>query len=110
MLNGAELYRLIEPHFPLFSGRTPLGLVSFETFPQAIACSLAGTIVSAKKKRVIRRELLHKAGIDISALTSIDYVDAALCGLTAHYLLTGRFKTYGDQTDGIIVVPDVPRR
>jgi len=32
-------------------------------------------------------------------------VDAALCALTAHDFLAGRFKTYGDAAEGFIVVP-----
>ncbi len=45
------------------------------------------------------------AGIDISALTNMDLVDAALCALTAQHLVAGSIKTYGDITDGFIVVP-----
>jgi predicted nuclease with RNAse H fold len=106
MLNGAELFRLIEPQYPLFNGDIAVSPpVCFETFPQAVACSLAGEIVSAKQKGRIRRELLRKAGLDTSAFSNIDTVDAALCALTAHYFHSGNFKTYGDATDGFIVVP-----
>ena len=106
MLNGAELYLAIEPDYPLFTGSTRLsGRTCFETFPQAVACTLAGKIVSAKGKTLERRELLFQAGIDISALTNIDTVDAALCALTAHFLLAGSVKLYGDPLDGFIVVP-----
>lgn len=109
MLNGAELFRLIEPDYPLFAGTdAPAAPVCFETFPQAVACALAGEIVSAKQKKTVRRDLLGRAGINISELTNIDSVDAALCALTAHYLLTGKIKTYGDVTDGFIVVPAYP--
>ncbi len=105
MLNGAELYRRIEPDYPLYSGSAFSGPVCFETFPQAVACQLAGRVVSAKQKAVERRKLLREAGIDISALTNMDLVDAALCALAAQYLVAGSFKTYGDTTDGFIVVP-----
>src|SRR5437667_2580855 len=106
MLNGAELYRLIEPHYQLFDGRNAaLGQVCFETFPQAVACALAGKIVSAKQKRVVRRELLRGAGIDTTLLTNIDTIDAALCALAASCLLAGNVKTYGEATEGFIVVP-----
>jgi predicted nuclease with RNAse H fold len=106
MLNGAELYRSIEPDYPLMKGSNTIsGRGCFETFPQAVACALAGKIVSAKRKAVERRVLLRKAGIDISALTNIDTVDAALCALAAHYFLAGSVKAYGDAKDGFIVVP-----
>jgi predicted nuclease with RNAse H fold len=105
MLNGAELYSEIEPDYPLFSGRWSSGPVCFETFPQAVACALAGSIVSAKQKAVVRRDLLSRHGIDLSALTNIDFVDGALCALTAHYLLMGKVRAYGDNESGYIVVP-----
>jgi predicted nuclease with RNAse H fold len=109
MLNGAELFRLVEKRYPLYDGSTSVfAPVCFETFPQAVACALAGEIVSAKQKKTIRRDLLRKAGIDTSEFTNIDMVDAALCALTAYYLLSGTFKTYGDPTDGFIIVPASP--
>jgi predicted nuclease with RNAse H fold len=109
MLNGAELFCLLEEYYPLFEGTVvPIGnRVCFETFPQAIACALAGTLVSAKQKATIRRKLLVKAGVDMQPLTNIDSVDAALCAVTAHHLLTGTIKTYGDAETGLIVVPQL---
>ena len=106
MLNGAELFRLITPHYRLFDGQQlPSPPMCFETFPQAVACALAGTIVSAKHKRSVRRRLLCEAGLSIGILTNIDLVDAALCALTAQHLLNRTFKTYGDAAEGFIVVP-----
>jgi predicted nuclease with RNAse H fold len=106
MLNAAELLHLIERHYVLFDGSHMVtGPMCFETFPQAVACALAGEIVSAKRKGIVRRELLRKRGINTAVLTNIDTVDAALCALTAHYFLAGNVKTYGDATDGYIVVP-----
>ena len=106
MINGAELFRLLEAHYPLFDGgNATSGPVCFETFPQAVACALAGKVVSAKRKSAVRRELLRKAGIDTVPLTNIDTVDAALCALAAHSLLAGSYKTYGDATEGFVVVP-----
>lgn len=107
MLNGAQLFRLLEERYPLFDGTigSPDTRVCFETFPQAVACALSGALVSAKRKATIRRELLRKAGIDIAHLANIDLVDAALCALTAHNLMAGSIKTYGDAESGLIVVP-----
>ncbi len=107
MLAGAELYRLlVKSRYRLFDERNAASSpVCFETFPQAAACSLAGKIVSAKRKGVVRRKLLRTAGIDTAPLTNIDVVDAALCALTAHSLMAGNFKTYGDDREGFIVVP-----
>ena len=106
MLNGAELFRLLGPHYRLFDGRsTALSPVCFETFPHAVACVLAGRTLSAKQKRCDRRRLLSRAGIATDSLTNIDEVDAALCALTAHHFLAGTFKAYGDNAEGYIVVP-----
>jgi predicted RNase H-like nuclease len=108
MLNGSELYRILKPDYPLFiddAGKQ--GRFCFETFPQAVACALAGKLVSAKAKSTVRRELVRNLGIDTSGLNNIDFVDATLCAVTAHYLVLGNVKTYGDDVDGFIVVPGV---
>ena len=106
MHNGAALYEVIEPHFPLFDGgNAASGPICCETFPQAVACALAGKVVSARHKTTVRRELLGEAGIVTQPLSNIDVVDAALCALAAQALLTGRYKTYGDAEEGFIVVP-----
>lgn len=107
MLNGARLYILVERRFPLFSGRKPDSRFCVETFPQAVACALAGRVLSAKEKRTNRSAILVSEGMDTSSLTSVDFVDAALCALTAQYVGRGAYKAYGDETDGFIVVPSL---
>lgn len=106
MVNGAELFRLLGPHYRLFDGRsTALGPVCLETFPHAVACALADKKLCAKDKWLDRRRLLGRAGIATDSLTNIDEIDAALCALTAHHFLAGTFKAYGDDAEGYIVVP-----
>jgi len=105
MLNGAALYALLETDFPLFDGTRRTGRFCIETFPHAVACSLAGKIVSAKKKKPVRSELLRTAGLDPALLPNIDYVDAALCALTAFHVHRGSFRAFGDTAAGFIVVP-----
>lgn len=107
MFSGMELYAQLAAHYALFGGQ-PDALerpLCFETFPQAVACHLAGTMVSAKKKCTNRREVLLRAGLDIGALKNIDLVDAALCALAAQHLALGTFKVYGEPVGGLIVVP-----
>lgn len=106
---GAMLYEsLFWSGYSLFCGtRISSQPVCFETFPHAIACALQGEIVSAKLKRQLRQRLLQENAIEIEALTNIDWIDAALCALTAHHLLSGSVKTYGDMEEGFIVVPDL---
>jgi predicted nuclease with RNAse H fold len=105
MLNGAELYRLLERDFPLFRGGPRRSAICFETFPQAVACALAGQVISARQKCMRRRAVLERAGIDTATLRNIDYVDAALCAVAAHYVNAGSFKSYGDVASGLIFVP-----
>ena len=106
MVNGAELFRLLVPYYRLYDGRMPLlEPLCFETFPQAIACYLAGKMLSAKIKRVERRRLLDQAALTTDALTSIDEIDAALCALAAQHVLAGSFKVFGDAAEGFILIP-----
>lgn len=108
MRNGAELFRLLTPQYQLFDGKYSTGSpVCFETFPHAVAYALAGKILPAKQKRTDRPRLLREVGFSIDSLTNIDLVDAALCTLTAHYLVAGKFKIYGDAAEGFIVVPKI---
>ncbi|WP_455378430.1 DUF429 domain-containing protein [Petrachloros mirabilis] len=106
MCNGAEFYRLLAPHYRLFDGKPPtIFPVCFETFPQAVACALAGRILPAKNKRADRPRLLRKTRLALDSFTNIDLIDAALCALTARYLLAGSITMYGDAEEGFIVVP-----
>lgn len=109
MLAGSELFSsLLKTHYRLFDG-LPIdsSAVCFETFPQAVACSLAGQVISAKRKSFVRRNLLIEFGIDAKLLPNIDFVDAALCAVAAQYLLAGSVDPFGDMTEGYIVVPKI---
>jgi predicted RNase H-like nuclease len=106
MVQRADLYRCLDPDYRLFEGqRSVSAQICFETFPHAVACALAGKILSAKQKRADRSRLLREAGVSKDALKSIDWIDAALCALAAHHLVMGTFKTYGEVAEGFIVVP-----
>jgi predicted nuclease with RNAse H fold len=105
MLAGQELYAALAPRYPLYTDRCVRTHVAIETFPQAVACALAGTIVSAKIKFRVRGDLLRRYGIDAGALKSIDEIDAALCAVAASAFVSGKFRSYGDSVGGFIVVP-----
>lgn len=109
MLNGEKVYQaLANTHRLLNNPRYTTGKVCFETFPHAIACSMLGTdVASAKLKRKQRRQILENSGINTDSLKSIDAIDAALCALTAQYLVDGKTKAYGDVECGYIFVPRV---
>ncbi|MCP3024305.1 DUF429 domain-containing protein [Cupriavidus basilensis] len=107
MFNGERVYQAFAPTYPLLSDKDyAKGKVSFETFPHAITCAMLGkAVASAKLKSTQRRKLLERIGIDTRMLKSIDAVDAALCAVTARFLLEGRTYPYGDATGGYIQVP-----
>ncbi len=106
MVQGADLYRCLKPDYRLFEGqRSVSGRICFETFPQAIACALAGKILSAGRKRADRSRLLREAGVSTETLTNIDWIDAPLCALAAHHIVMGTSKPYGDVAEGFIVMP-----
>lgn len=108
MLQGEALFKALEASHPLCSELPASGQpCCFETFPHAVTWHLNGGHADAKRKRSQRRALLTEAGIDLAALTNIDFVDAALCALTAHHLASGgRCIRYGDANTGHIVVPE----
>jgi hypothetical protein len=109
MLNGEALFQALEPTYPLCQALplAPASRCCFETFPQAIACALAGRIVSAKQKRTIRKGLLDQAGIHLPHPAGIDTIDAALCALTAHHLASGQpCAAFGEPATGLIIVPE----
>ncbi|HEX7906911.1 MAG TPA: DUF429 domain-containing protein [Paraburkholderia sp.] len=107
MFNGERVYETFRPHFPVFKNGGEIGgRLCFETFPHAITCAFFGReVASAKEKGTQRREILQREGAEATSLRSIDDVDAALCALTANYLLDGKVDVYGDEPGGFIVVP-----
>ena len=111
MFQGEQLYcALAATHPPLRTAGHAGAPCCFETFPHAITCALLGVaVVSAKQKRVQRRQALERAGIATTALRSIDAVDAALCALAAACLLRGAVRAYGEGEagDGYIFVPEL---
>ena len=114
MLQGEALYRQLEASHPLLAalppaGQPPSAPACFETFPHAITWHLRGGQASAAHKRSQRTELLRQAGINPAPLTSIDFIDAALCSLAAQHLASGLpCLAYGEAGSGLIVVPQGP--
>lgn len=107
MLQGEAIFRALKDHFPLSRQLpTPGQRCCFETFPHAITWHLRGGNAAASQKRPQRREVLQQAGIDLTALTNIDLIDAALCALTAFHAATGKpCLPFGEPDTGLIIVP-----
>ncbi|WP_038164517.1 DUF429 domain-containing protein [Verrucomicrobium sp. BvORR106] len=107
MRQGEALYQALGPTFPLATATPKRGQqCSFETYPHAITWHLRGGDADARQKRTQRRALLEKAGINLTHLTNIDLVDAALCALTAHHAaLEWECLPLGTVESGLIIVP-----
>lgn len=111
MLRGEALFHALEAEFPLcLELPAPGRKCCFETFPHAITWQLRGGNADASKKRKQRRALLEKAGIDLTKLTNIDLIDAALCALTAYHAATAKeCESFGEPDTGLIIVPSQPK-
>ncbi|MCX5844734.1 MAG: DUF429 domain-containing protein [Deltaproteobacteria bacterium] len=105
IFNGEKLYRLLETHYHLFDGTETNEQTCIETFPHAIVCSLAGRVMPAKPKSVVRRGALGSEGYDHTNLPNIDFIDAALCAVAADHFRKGNYACFGDYAEGFIVVP-----
>lgn len=106
VFNGAELYQRLVHHYRLFDGTRARGKIVLETFPHAVVCALEGRVIPARPKATTRRRMLRDQGYDDGPLANIDFVDAALCALTAERFLLGRTRSFGDAEEGFIVVPN----
>jgi predicted nuclease with RNAse H fold len=106
MLNGETLYQELATHYTLFDGTPILEPICIETFPHAIVCAMAERVVSSKHKAEVRRAALWRRGYDTRNLPNIDFIDAALCAITAEEFRKGRYQCYGDCDEGYIVVPE----
>lgn len=106
MFNGERLYQRLDADYRRFDGARRDGKIMFETFPHAVVCTLTGRMVPARDKLATRRGLLQALGYDDTPLTNIDFVDAALCAVTAARFLRGLTQSFGDIDEGFIVVPD----
>jgi hypothetical protein len=81
------------------------GPICFETFPHAVVCALLGRVVPAKPKKERRLGVLAGIECDRDLLSNIDFIDAALCAVTAENFRRGRTEGLGSSGEGIIVVP-----
>ena len=105
VFNGERLYNQLFKHYALFNGARRAGPACFETFPHAVVCALAGRVVLAHPKRETRRAALRKPGYEVSMLSNVDFVDAALCAVTAAAFAGGSYRLFGQTKEGFIVVP-----
>lgn len=107
MLRGADLFHALEKTHPLCrAAMTAKRRSCFETFPHAITWHLRGGNADAALKRQQRLALLREYGLRTCSLANMDWIDAALCALTADIFAAGHpVRFYGQRRTGYIVVP-----
>ena len=99
--------------YALYRGGAVAGC-ALEVFPHSTAVALAGTSPPPGTTRrpgakaTWRRSVLEAAGVDTSALRTLDHLDAALAALTALLAWQGCYFTLGDPDEGLMVLPGQP--
>ncbi|MGA0969621.1 MAG: DUF429 domain-containing protein, partial [Vulcanococcus sp.] len=79
----------------------------FESFPHGITVALSQQIeVKAAFKLEQRSALLERFGVSLSGLSSIDWIDAAVCALAAQRIAQSPAAAiYGEPEGGLLVLP-----
>jgi predicted nuclease with RNAse H fold len=104
VMNGERLYDGLKGHFALYDGTRQNRPACLETFPHAVVCALRGDVVPAKPKRKNRLDALSGYK-NCRLLTSVDFIDAALCAAAAESFQLDSCYEFGNSSEGIIVVP-----
>ncbi|MFM1956517.1 MAG: hypothetical protein RIR20_1337 [Pseudomonadota bacterium] len=108
VFNGELIYKKLE--LPIFMGNKISSPCVIETFPHAIQISLwarhGQSCPEGSKSSIRRKTLAVHANYETKQLRSIDFIDAALCAVSADYFANNQFKAYGCHQDGFIVLPD----
>lgn len=106
VFNGAVLYQKLLSHYALFDGNKTTDMCCIETFPHAVVCALAGSIVTAKPKSVTRRLVLESQNYKTDLLSNVDFLDAALCAVSASHFRLNNCQAFGNTKEGFIVIPN----
>jgi len=106
---ASSFYDWMHTGFAMFAGASEHP--TLETFPHAVAVVLhgehpdRGLLRRPAAKRAWRLAALDAAGVDHSALRTIDEIDAALCAFTGLRWLAGDALVIGDHAEGAITLP-----
>lgn len=106
MREGLEVFReLARLGYPRYA-RGAVRAHAVEIFPYATAVVLTGALrLRDLSKRAWRRGILVESGCELSRLTNLDLIDAALAALTGLRALDGEFTAVGDPCEGVIILP-----
>ena len=109
VLRGEALYQALQRYrVPIARDAQALqGRCSFESFPHGITVALSPQIeVKAAFKLEQRSSLLERFGVSLSGLSSIDWIDAAVCALAGQHIAKGaEAEIYGEPEGGLLVLP-----
>ncbi len=107
VFNGQLIYQKLG--LPIFMGDQTDAPCIIETFPHAIQIALwarnGQSCPEGSKLSVRRNTLAVQANYETSQLSSTDFIDAALCAVSADYFSNNQFTAYGCMQDGFIVLP-----
>jgi predicted RNase H-like nuclease len=109
VLRGEALYQALQRYrVPIARDEQALARrCSFESFPHGITVALSPQIeVKAAFKLEQRSALLERFGVSLSGLSSIDWIDAAVCALAGQHIAKGaEAEIYGEPEGGLLVLP-----
>ena len=107
VFNGELLFQKL--NLAIFMGGKPQFPSVIETFPHGIDLFFWGNKrpIIAKISKTLSRKitLTQKARYETSELSNIDFIDAALCAISADYFARNQFTAYGSDAEGYIVLP-----
>ena len=110
VLRGEALYQALQRcGVPIARDAQALaaGRCCFESFPHGVTIALSPQIeVKAALKLEQRSALLERFGVSLSGLSSIDWIDAAVCALAAQRIAqSAAAEIYGEPEGGLLVLP-----
>ncbi|NCA26592.1 MAG: DUF429 domain-containing protein [Methylophilaceae bacterium] len=107
VFNGELLFQKL--NLAIFMGGKPQFPSVIETFPHGIDLFFWANkrpIIPKISKTLSRKiTLTKKARYETSELSNIDFIDAALCAISADYFARNQFTAYGSDAEGYIVLP-----
>ena len=96
-------------NLPTFMGEKIQSPCVIETFPHGVHLSFWNhQFLKSKLRKFLARKhtLEQKAQYKTSSLGNIDFIDAALCAISADYFTRGEYIAFGSKEEGYIVLPD----
>ena len=94
VFNGEKLYKVLKK----------MKIETYETYPHGIT-EIILNFKGDNSKIERRKKAMKKLGLTLIEDENIDFIDAALCSLTAHAKLTDDVIYFGNNKEGYILLP-----